>query len=840
MMHIASDDKDMISLDSQLSADTKEAFFKCLADAQRAISTAYSHVPAHVQRQIAMNVYDRREVLFNALQTLVLDKSLSKFVVHTPEADEIWRPFLEFLAGHEIRPIHFVRLMLLLGAIRKAEFGDDPYVLGHKFDSLLNHFHEIHPFGLREFALAFKDVGLDETLIGRQQIIAWKSNPFPWRPDEIWPYWAEHLDLLDQALQSTKDAWLSNTRRNAFSILAALPEPPEQFVDRLWSFAFGPKSDRVQAQDALVRRPETLNRLLNEIMSDDPDRRAIVAEWLARTGNGTAIEPLMRAVTNEKEVEPRHAMLLALETLGGPLDTLLNREALLQQAKEGLEKGVPLELQWFSFAALPQVHWSDTGAIVPVEILQWWVVETFKVKDPEPGPLLRLYCSQFIEIERLLLGRFVLESWIKQEAYTRKGPVALTCKGILAIPAACCGADAATAAGSYLAKWPRERAGQCKALVQMLAWIDHPAATQVLLAVSSRFKPATIQEEARRLSLALAQRKQWTMEQMADRAIPTAGLDENGELRLSYGARTFVARLNNQLDFVLSDGSGKQIKSLPSPRVSDDEDLAQEAKQIFSTAKKELKSILQIQRNRLYEAMCIQRTWSGGEWETYLHRHPVMRLLCQWLVWFAAGDNGTTALFRPIGDGSLTDLDDNAFRRPGESRIGLAHGSKLSSEIDHAWQQHLADYAVQPLFPQFGFHESKPSAMQLEGTALNDFEGHIVDAFTLRGKAGKFGYSRGSTVDGPWFDEYFKTFSTLGITAVIGFTGNSMPEENRQVALTELYFSRRKEKSHFGAEVRIPLHEVPPVLLSECWNQVRQIAAGGHGFDPEWKKKTTI
>ncbi len=33
------------------------------------------------------------------------------------------------------------------------------------------------------------------------------------------------------------------------------------------------------------------------------------------------------------------------------------------------------------------------------------------------------------------------------------------------------------------------------------------------------------------------------------------------------------------------------------------------------------------------------------------------------------------------------------------------------------------------------------------------------------------------------------------------------------------------------------LGEVPAVLLTECWNDIRQIAAEGPGFDADWEKK---
>jgi hypothetical protein len=33
------------------------------------------------------------------------------------------------------------------------------------------------------------------------------------------------------------------------------------------------------------------------------------------------------------------------------------------------------------------------------------------------------------------------------------------------------------------------------------------------------------------------------------------------------------------------------------------------------------------------------------------------------------------------------------------------------------------------------------------------------------------------------------------------------------------------------------LDEVPAVLLSECYNDLRTVAATGTGYDPQWEKK---
>src|SRR5262249_43073418 len=117
----------------------------------------------------------------------------------------------------------------------------------------------------------------------------------------------------------------------------------------------------------------------------------------------------------------------------------------------------------------------------------------------------------------------------------------------------------------------------------------------------------------------------------------------------------------------------------------------------------------------------------------------------------------------------------------------------------------------------------------------------MIEAFKLRGRATKLGYVRGATGDGGWFYQYLKRFPGLGIQAVIEFSGNGLPEENRTVALSLLTFSRtlggdEAQFAGFG-QAALPLSEIPAILLSECYNDVRSIADQGTGFDPDWEKK---
>ena len=177
---------------------------------------------------------------------------------------------------------------------------------------------------------------------------------------------------------------------------------------------------------------------------------------------------------------------------------------------------------------MPPVHWADNGRLVEPEIIRWWLAQCCRRKSPEPGPLLRQYAACLKTPGREALGRFVLEAWIGQD--TKPGaraeaesladrpnrhrelrmpapsrPVAtmdakvrkvlrrpkgsaIASKGVLALAGACAAAEAAALVHRYLEEWYGRRAAQCRALLQMLAWVEHPAAAQLLRAVAGGFR----------------------------------------------------------------------------------------------------------------------------------------------------------------------------------------------------------------------------------------------------------------------------------------------------------------------------------------------------------------
>ncbi len=735
---------------------------------------------------------------------------------------------------------------------------------------------------LRTLKAMFDEMGLD----GRARVWGSYSGSYGprlgrgWDDADVWPFVAEHLDWI--LAEPSRTGWEVDELA-LFAATATLPTRPARLVDALVPLALGSrKALRGPAQEALAGAPQIASRAAAGLQDGKSDRRLVATQWLTRLADPATLPALQAAWAKERNDVVRGALLDALLALGERAETYLDPQATSQNAAKAVSKGLPSALDWCDWDALPDIAWAASGERVPREVVQWLCATAVKARSPEPDAVLRQYAALFAPADRQRLAHHLLTGWLQADVrpipadvaeeharndavsshpWTRDAdspfhgmtveqltaallPVylrqpagsAISSKGVLAVIAACGGRDVVAPTERYLREWFGQRAAQGKALIAMLAWVDHPSATQLVLAIGSRFRTKGFQEEAMAQAQALAERKGWTVDELADRTIPTGGFGDDGLLELSYGPRVFTARLLPGLTVDLRDPDGKPIKALPAPRQSDDPEQAKDAKKALTMAKKDVKTVADLQSRRLYEALCTERSWSAEDWQRYLAAHPVVGPAVRRLVWVATdGAGAEPVVFRPLDDGSLTDVDDEPVTLAATARVRLAHDSVLTAGQVEAWTAHLADYEISPLFQQLGRGVHAVTAQDRSRHTLDDFEGHTLQAYALRSRATRLGYTRGAPGDGGWFTSYAKRFPTLGIVAEVEFTGNTLPEEDRLVALRTLSFHRVRP----GAPEReqLTLGDVPAVLVSECWHDLRQMAAQGGGFDPDWQKK---
>ena len=203
---------------------------------------------------------------------------------------------------------------------------------------------------------------------------------------------------------------------NALRLLAQFPQVPPALVGKLWEMAIGTsKADRLRAQKIVVKLPDLPERLTQALTARASETRAVAAEWMGRLGDHQYIAPLHKAAKAEKVDAALDEILTALERLGEDDRALPRSRQAPGRRPEGAQKGTPPALEWFPWAQLPKVRWQDSGEEVPTEVVTWLIVQNFKFKSSEAGPLLRRYCALMRPADRAELGQFVLRAWLDQD-----------------------------------------------------------------------------------------------------------------------------------------------------------------------------------------------------------------------------------------------------------------------------------------------------------------------------------------------------------------------------------------------------------------------------------------
>ncbi|MTC28165.1 DUF4132 domain-containing protein [Providencia alcalifaciens] len=709
-------------------------------------------------------------------------------------------------------------------------------------------------------------------------------------PAQVWPFFMQYPDFLSEALglipqHEGHRYYQEYDASNAVAILALYPTIPARFIPRIMELALGEnKTHRLSAQKLLETLPNIHVNAAEGLESGKQEIRVTAIEWLARLKHPDSLKPLYGLLKKEKREVVRAALLTALEQLGEDISGYLAPKVLLAEAQKGLKAKAPASMAWFDLGSIPAMTWRDNKAVDP-DIIRWWIILAVKLKMPAGNGLLQRYISLLSLESQRKLGSFILNSFISQDVagpsleaamaeaekdapqrlknyqdWVKRWPEyyakyenftleqtineiknevlgrylgsAISEKGMLALICGIEGHVAVTMLRQYMRDHYQRRA-QIEAMIDAIAVSNDPLIIQLLLSLSRRYRTASVQEKARGLVADIAQRNGWSADELADRTIPTAGMDETGTIVLEYGDRTFTAKLDAQQKLVLFNPEGKEIKALPAARKTDNEELIKESKKLLTSSKKELKQVIELQTARLYEAMCAERVWSTADWQEYIQNHPVMRGLIERLVWLEIKDDQVINQFRPSDDGCLLNLDDDEVELSVGSSIQLAHAALLSNDDRKAWIAHFKDYKVKFLCSQM---DHTIPALDLTLTEIEDKKGWVTDTFTLRGVLTKMGYQRGQAEDGGSFCHYFKYFSSLDCYVYMEFSGSYVPEENIPAVLYSLSFDRAQKSSWDRGYVE--LKNVPPILLAESYADYLKVADACAGFDPEWEKKT--
>jgi len=698
-------------------------------------------------------------------------------------------------------------------------------------------------------------------------------------------YVLEHLDVLEEALgvrPPTGETKLDEM--TALRLIGRLSKVPERLLPPLLDRALSTrKIVRTEARKLLANAKGIDEAILARLVDPQKQVRATAADWLADRETPNAADAIKMALKKEKAELARAAMLSAIAKLGEDISSYFDEKSLKAEAEAGLAKASPKGLDWFPFKALPRMRWRG-GKAISDDVVRWWIVLADKLKDPQGNALFDLYLDRAEPADSETLGSFILKAWIERDTtspsdadanayaeqmtnqqmqwatnWQKNDPAhklpdraalfrsfrnakladhlysASDNKGVLGLAVRAPGSEAAALVRAY-AKEHGKKVNQTKALLACLARNPSPAALQVVLSVSNRIKQKTVQAYAGELVSDAAERRGWTTDELADRTIPSAGLDEDGVLALDCGeGREFRALYMGEGKLDLVNADGKSVKAMPAPRHDGEKEQVATAKKLLANARKEVKQTEAAQYERLYEAMCVGRAWPLDLWTTCLKQHPIAGRLVQRLVWQGLDDAGAAkATFRLLDDGSFTDTNDDTVPPDRFTHVRLAHRALLDEAAAKAWVKHMADYEVTPLFAQLNRPLFKLDEAGKKQTAISERKGWMIESLKLKSIATKLGYQTGEVGDGGSYMDYVKRFNGAGVIVSVGFTGSYMGAgaERIAAALTDLQFFT------IGSRGRtLELGKVPPVLVSEAIADLHVMADAGTGFDKDWEKK---
>ncbi len=525
----------------------------------------------------------------------------------------------------------------------------------------------------------------------------WHS-PLPDLEVPIWPVLCARFAQLDEALGLVPQTGAEPMRPiHALELLAMFPRLPERYRARLMLLA-GDSSARLReaARALLQQTPGIGGAIALQLQDGRQETRALAADWLAARGEREQAPAIRKALAKERSDLARAAMITALERLGEDVSEYFDHEALVKEARAGLARPRPKGLEWLRLDRLPALAWRDGTPVDPV-LSEWWVVLAAKLKQPggkradepvarsagargcpfgsagrswpagptrtrarrptrKPMPMPRGHVDatlrQNIDMAKRYpqsaaywpTDRATVFAQLKQmKAGTYLGSAADS-KGVLALATRVNGADAAQRVRAFL-KDHGQRVSQAKALLELLAAVGSGAALQLVLAAANRSKQRSVQAHAAALVEEIAERNGWSAAQLADRTIPTGGFDADGAQEIECGDnRSYRLRLDAQDAVMILNAEGREVKALPGPRIDAERPAVEAAKKQLATARKEVKQVLAAQAERLQEAMCLQRSWERGEWESFVAGHPIVGRLAARLVW--QGVDGPT--FRPL------------------------------------------------------------------------------------------------------------------------------------------------------------------------------------------------
>lgn len=385
------------------------------------------------------------------------------------------------------------------------------------------------------------------------------------------------------------------------------------------------------------------------------------------------------------------------------------------------------------------------------------------------------------------------------------------------------GSEAIDTLVHYIREWSENSRGAiaCDA-VNAIALNGSSTALMIVDEMSRKYKKRQVRSAAGLAMSSAAEQLGITREELADRIVPDLGFDEKMCRTFDYGPRQFSVYLTPALDIEIFNGD-KQVKNLPKPGVNDDAEKAEKAYAEFKDMKKQMKSAVTAQRSRLEYVLMCDRKWTAEGWTKLFVRNPLMHCFAIGLIWGVYDENGLSATFRYLDDGSFTTSDEDEFDIPENAQIGLVHPIELTDEELSAWKEQLSDYEIVQPFDQLERPVYRMTDKEKTETEIMRFYDRELNGLTFAGKMLKNGWYKGAAEDaGMFFDFYRSDSSKAGESylARLKFSGmyiETFYDDSGDITVETLSFYTNSSNQ------AVPAGEISPRYFSEIIVQLTEV-----------------
>ncbi len=620
------------------------------------------------------------------------------------------------------------------------------------------------------------------------------------------------------------------------SLTLAMKWKPERILDVLWKLLehrsrpvrMAAARSMASCGDAVVDESAAL------LVHKKADVRIAAVEILASIGSERATTALEQRLDEESSEDVRDQMLFGLEAAWnaqGRETTKTDIAARIKRTKDKLEDPVA---DWLAEDTLPTLKWTDGKRLSNREV-RYLLYRQSRAKeirpDPEAAAVYRL-------IDRSRSGSFaaaVLAAFLQsgQEATDRW---AMTVAGML-------GDDAVVPVlAAQIRSWAESNRGKmAEWAVQALALLGTDSALLAVdaMAIRYRTKMKNIGRAAAESFALAAERMGVTPDELGDRVVPWLCFAPNETCLIDAGQKQYEVRIGPDLKLrYIETKKGKAVKSLPK---SVSADVKTEMKGVAAN----LREVVKAQTLRLENLLVRQRRWSATRWRELFLPHPILLPFATRLVWGTYDDSGQLCgLFRALEDRTLTTNADDAYELPDDASVGLVHPLEIDDQTRTAWLTHLADYEIEPPFPQLEREVVNAAEDQHDQKNYLALDGAVLNGMTFKGRAERLGWVRGSVVDAGSVSGYHKSFPTAGVDVIIGIEGMFMGMDMYdEITLGPVLFVRDGTVKYGSYQYDEPSDESDPrvmrfgdvaaIAFSEAMGDLRRIAGEKAGNSSE-------